>query len=67
MHKEPIHDFVLDIILLTLIIVGSLLCVYTNNEIVWEDKYQNWEYNLNPSEGTGWIDAIVNKGEHYAE
>lgn len=62
-YKELIHNFIYDIILSIIIISGIFLCTYINNEIVWEEKYQNWEYNFNPSEGAGWMDAIVNSKE----
>jgi hypothetical protein len=40
---------------------GLMLCDIGNRQALWEYECQNWEYNLTPSEGSGWIDSIVDK------
>lgn len=39
--------------------LNRLRCDIANREAVWEEKCQNWSWNLNPQEGTGFIDSIV--------
>lgn len=48
-------------VFLVIIIItwGMFLCAAHNYYTAWESTYQNWHYNLNPSEGTGWIDSVV--------
>lgn len=46
-------------ILIIIITCGMFLCNIANKEAVWEEWYLNYEYNLNPQEGTGFIDSIV--------
>lgn len=53
--KEIIYIFWLCIILAW----GLMVCDIGNRQALWDQEYQNWEYNLNPSEGTGWIDSII--------
>lgn len=38
---------------------GLMFCDIGNRQVLWGQEYQNWEYNLNPQEGTGWIVSIV--------
>ena len=45
--------------IIVIIIFGMLHCAVYNEEATWNEWYQNYEYNLNPSEGNGWIDSIV--------
>ncbi|MCK5603639.1 hypothetical protein KAR91_17265 [Candidatus Pacearchaeota archaeon] len=53
--SECWHVFVLIII----IAWGMFFCDVGNREVMWKEKYQNWEYNLNPQEGAGFYDAII--------
>lgn len=38
---------------------GLMFCDISNRHALWEQQYQTWEYNLNPKEGTGWVDSII--------
>ena len=51
-------------LIIIIIACGMLLCDIGNREAVWEEWYQNYEYNLDPQEGTGWIDSIVRPGNN---
>ena len=42
-----------------IIAFGMIHCEVYNREATLETWYQTYEYNLNPSEGSGWIDSIV--------
>lgn len=59
MIKELLYDFIYEVVFSALIITGILLCTYLNNEIVWENQYQNWEYNLDFKIPSGFEDAII--------
>lgn len=48
--------------MVVIIALGMCFCDWGNKEAALEAWYQGYEYNLNPSEGTGWIDSIVTKG-----
>lgn len=54
-RKEIVYIFWLCVILSW----GLMFCDIENRFKTWGYQYQSWEYNLNPSEGTGWIDSIV--------
>lgn len=53
--KEVIYIFWLYAILSW----GLMFCDIGNRQALWEQEYQNWEYNLKPQEGAIWIDSIV--------
>ena len=36
-----------------------MFCDIGNRQALWDQEYADWEYNLNPSEGSGWINSIV--------
>lgn len=55
------------LILSMIIIIGTLSCIPANKEALWQERYQNWEYNLNPQEGSGWIDAAVKPNHRYQD
>lgn len=45
--------------LVVIIALGMCFCDWGNREATLETWYQNYEYNLNPSPGSGWINSIV--------
>lgn len=55
MIKELIIEFIFIIVILLL----SFWCIVENEKLVWDYKYENWIYNTDPQESTGWIDAII--------
>lgn len=55
--SECWHVFMLIIV----ISCGMFLCDIANREAVWEEKCASWTYNKTPSEGSGFIDSIVDK------
>ena len=59
MITEIIHEIVDWFCIVIIIAFGMLHCAVYNVEATWDEWYQNYEYNLNPSEGSGWIDSIV--------
>jgi len=47
------------VLILWIIITWGIAICDINQRIESHDFCQNWEYNLNPQEGTGFIDSIV--------
>ena len=45
--------------LIVIVCFGMIWCDIGNREALWESKYASWSYNLDPQEGSGFIDAIV--------
>lgn len=59
MLKEISKEMIYIFWLIVLCTWGLMFCDFYNRWASWEYEYKNWEYNLNPSEGSGWIDSIV--------
>lgn len=55
MNQDIIHECIYSLILIILILAGTLLCARINNEIVWKEKYNNWEYNIDCDCGNGFF------------
>lgn len=59
MINEIIHEFEYWFWMVIIIAFGMCFCDIGNREATWNEWYQNYEHNLNPSEDNGWIDSIV--------
>ena len=59
MINEIMHEFEHWFWIVVIIVFGMCFCNIGNREAIRHEWYQNYEYNLNPSEGTGWIDSII--------
>ena len=46
-------------LLVLIVAVGTIAITVVADEIAWQKRYANWEYNLNPDSGSGWIDSVV--------
>ena len=61
MIKEIGTEITYVLAIVTVIMWGLLFCDIYDREMFYEERYQSWEYNLNPQEGTGFYDAMVDK------
>lgn len=58
-RKKIKIEFIYSSILIIIIFLNIIWCTVENENLVWNYKYENWVYNTNPQEGTGWIDAVI--------